>query len=75
MGGKSLHVLVPISYGKAVVLREAYETMNGSFFPSFVREKFPRCFVRAGKEKRLFVMDNDPSQVLKTTKSAFRHQC
>ena len=36
---------------------------------------FPRCFVRAGREKRLFVMDNDPSQVSKTTKLAFRHQC
>ena len=43
--------------------------MNGSFFASFVREKFPRCFVRAGREKRrLFVMDNDPSQVLKAAK-------
>ena len=41
--------------------------MNGSFFPSVVRDKFPRCFVRAGREKRLFVMDNDPSQVSKTT--------
>ena len=42
--------------------------MNGSFFASFVREKFPRCFVRAGREKRLFVMDNDPSQVLNAAK-------
>ena len=43
--------------------------MNGSFFASFVREKFLRCFVRAGREKRrLFVMDNDPSQVLNAAK-------
>ena len=42
---------------------------NGSFFASFVREKLPRCFVRAGREKRcLFVMDNDPSQVLNAAK-------
>ena len=68
-GGKRLRALVAISYGKGVVLREAYETMNASFFPSFVREKFLGCFVRAGREKRrLFVMDNDPSQVLNATK-------
>ena len=42
--------------------------MNASFFASFVREEFPRCFVRAGREKRrLFVMD-DPSQVLNAAK-------
>jgi len=72
-GGKRLHVLVAVSYGKDVILREAYETMNGSFFASFVREKFPRCFVRASRKKcRLFVMDNDPSQVSSAAKLAFK---
>ena len=50
-GGKRLHVLAAISYGKGDVLRETYETMKGSFFATFVREKFPRCFVRAGRGK------------------------
>ena len=30
-GGKRLHVVVAISYRKGVILREPYETMNGSF--------------------------------------------
>ena len=61
-GDRRLHASVAISYGKGVVLREAYETMNRSFFASFVREKFRR------KKHRLFVMNNDPSQVLNATK-------
>ena len=75
-GEKRLHALVAISYGKGVVLREAYETMNASFFASFVREEFPRCFVRAGREKRrLFVMDDNPSQVLNSANWCQRHPC
>ena len=72
-GGKRLHVLAAMSYGKGDVLRETYETMKGSFFATFVREKFPRCFVRAGRGKlRLFVMDNQPCQVSKAAKLAFK---
>lgn len=72
-GGKRLHVLAAISYGKGDVLREAYETMKSSFFATFVREKFPRCFVRAGRGKlRLFVMDNESCQVSKAAKLAFK---
>lgn len=34
-----------------------------------LREKFPRCFVRAGRPRCwFFVTDNDPSQASKTTK-------
>ena len=63
-GGKRLHLLVAISYKKGVIFREVYETMNGIFFASFVRDKFPMYFETARPEKpRLFVMDNDPSIV------------
>ena len=72
-GGKRLHVLVAISYNKGVILHHVYEKMNGKFFASFVRDKFPMCFERAGWDRWwLFVMDNDPSQVSKAAKSALK---
>ena len=73
-GGKRLHVLVAISYNKGVILHHVYEKMNGKFFASFVRDKFPMCFERAGRRdrRRLFVMDNDPSQVSKAAKLALK---
>lgn len=72
-GGKRLHVLVAISFKKGVILHEVYETMNGKFFASFVKEHFPACFARAGSNRRrLFVMDNDPSQVSKAAQLALK---
>ena len=37
-GGRRLHLTVAIAYGKGVVLKEAYEKMNGRFFAQFIRE-------------------------------------
>ena len=71
--GKRLHVLVAISFKKGLILHEVYETTNGKFFASFVREHFPACFARAGSNRRrLFVMDNDPSQVSKAAQLALK---
>ena len=35
-GGKRLHFMEAIAYGKGVMLKEPYENLNGSFF--FIRE-------------------------------------
>lgn len=42
-GGRRLHVIVAIAYGKAVVLRVPYEKMNGQFFAVYKRA-FPSLF-------------------------------
>ena len=72
-GGRRLHVVVAIVYGKGVILKVRYEKMTG-LFGQFVREHFHRTFAEAGPRKigrRLFVMDNDPSQTNVAAKLAF----
>ena len=72
-GGRRLHVLVAIAYGKGVILKEIYEKMNGTFFAQFIREHFNSCFAKDGPKrngKRLFLMDNDPSQTSKASHRA-----
>lgn len=47
--------------------------MNGTFFAQFIREHFNSCFTKAGPKrngKRLFLMDNDPSQTSKASHRA-----
>lgn len=64
-GGKRLHLIVVISYGKGVILAEPYEKMTADFFALFIRRHFPNLFDIAGKgeaDRKIFVMDNDPSQ-------------
>ena len=39
-GGRRLHVLVAIAYGKGVILKVPYEKMTGEFFATFIREHF-----------------------------------
>ena len=73
--GGRLHLIVakPIACGKGVVLKEAYKKMNGRFFAQFIREHFNIAFARSGPKrngKRLFIMDNDPSQRSKVAKRA-----
>ena len=63
-GGRRVH-LVAIAYSKGVILKVPYEKMNGSFFAVFVREHLNITFAKAGPKtngRRLFIMDNDPSQ-------------
>ena len=74
-GGRRLHVLVAIAHGKGVILAIPYEKMDGPFFAKFIREHFNMAFARAGPKKngrRLFVMDNDPSQKSKSAKDALK---
>ena len=73
-GGKRLHLIVAISYGKGGILAEPHEKMNAEFFAQFVRRHFPTLFETAGKEEgdqKIFVMDNDPSQTSAKAKAAF----
>ena len=50
-GGKRLHVMVEIAYGKGVTLREPYDKLNGQFFANFIRQHFNLCFRRAGPKQ------------------------
>ena len=71
--GRRVHVMVAVAYGKGVILREIYEHMNGTFFADFIKKHFNICFARAGSKqngRRLFIMDNDPSQSSKVAMSA-----
>ena len=72
-GGRRLHVLAAVAWGKGVILGEVYDKMNGDFFAQFIKENFNLCFGKAGPKtaaKRLFVMDNDPCQTSKKAMSA-----
>ena len=41
---RQLHLLVAITYGKGVVLKEVYEKMDGQFFAQFIRTHFNITF-------------------------------
>ena len=72
-GGKRLHVIVAVAWRQGVILMEEYEKMDGTFFAQFIRNHFNLCFGKAGPKaygKRLFLMDNDPSQTSKKSLSA-----
>ena len=75
-GGRRVHLMVAIAHGKGVILAEPYEKMNGKFFANFIKKKqFNTCFAKAGPKhggKRLFVMDNDPSQSSKAAMTALK---
>ena len=73
-GGRTLHLLVGVSYSAGVVVAEEYEKMNARWFAKFVHETFDstlrECAAMKKKEKLLFVMDNDPSQRSKLASDA-----
>ena len=72
-GGRRVHVMVAIAYGKGVILAKPYEKMTGKFFADFIKDNFNTCFAQAGPKddgKRLFVMDNDPCQSSKVAMKA-----
>ena len=58
-----------------MVLKEVYEKMDGQFFAQFIRTHFNIAFARSGPKRygrRLFIMDNDPSQRSKVAKRALQ---
>lgn len=63
-----------LAYGKGVVCAKPYEKTSGPYFARFIRRHFPILFDIAGKEedRKLFVMDNDPSQTSAIARNALR---
>ena len=73
MSGRGLHVLVTIAYGNGVILKVPYKKMTGEFFATLIREHCNLTFANAGPKadgRRLFFMDNDPSQTSRVVKLA-----
>ena len=66
-GGRKLHLMVAVAYGEGVVLCQPCEKLNGFFFAQFIRQHFNITFAKAGPkaQRRIFAMDNDPSQTSK----------
>ena len=55
--------MIAISYGKGVIICEAYEKMSGSYFEDFIDRNFNRMFDLADKGLgHIFVQDGDPCQ-------------
>ena len=50
-GGRRLHLIIAIAYGKGVVLKEVYEKMDGQFFAQFIRTHFNIAFARSGPKR------------------------
>ena len=73
-GGRRLHLLVAIAYGKGVICAKTYEKMDRPYFARFICCQFPTLFDITGKQSnntpKLFVMDNDPSQTSVVAKKA-----
>ena len=74
-GGKRLHLMVAFSYKSGVINVEEYTKMNGDYFAGYINRNFNTCFqksILSRNDKRLFVMDNDPSQNSCKAKTALR---
>ncbi len=74
-GGRRIHLMVAIAYGKGIILCKPYTKMDGHFFASFIRRHFNLTFGKAGIKsggQRIFIMDNDPSQTSRVAIDALR---
>jgi len=70
-GGKRLHLMVGIAYGKGVVIAEPYERMSGEYFAKFVYDNLHNTFLNMNARLPYkFIMDNDPSQTSKLAMDA-----
>ena len=65
-GGNICHFIVGISFGPGSVVIEEYTKINGEYFSDFIENTLHRVLLdraaATGKEKLLFLQDNDPSQ-------------
>ena len=74
-GGRRLHVLVAVAYKNGVILAVPFENMNVTSLLSLYERISNIAFGRTGPKqnrRRLFVMDNDPSQRSKRAKKALK---
>ena len=73
-GRKRIHFLVGISAGFCLSLIEENTKMEGHYFAKFVQKTLHRKLLELadmkGREKLVFVMDNDPSQTSKVALDA-----
>ena len=51
-GGRRLHVLVAIAYGKGVILAVPFQKMDGTFFAQFIRDHFKHGLCSSWAEKK-----------------------
>ena len=66
-------VLMAIAYGKGVIFKVPHKKMTGECFATFILEHSSLTFGNASPKadgRRLFVMDNDPSQTSRVAKLA-----
>ena len=69
---KVVKLIVAISYDKGVIDCEQYDTMNGAYFKSYVKRKFPELFDKAAKLGRLWIQDGDPNQNCAACRAEFQ---
>jgi len=69
-GGRTVRLVVAITYKKGVLVCEPYKKMNGEYFKTFVRRNFKAMFKASGKDSLVFVQDGDPSQNSAVAKAA-----
>ena len=76
-GGNICHFIVGISFGAGAVVIEEYTKMNGEYFSDFIENTLHRVLLdraaATGKEKLLFLQDNDPSQNSGKAKEALKN--
>ena len=76
-GGHICHYVVGISFGGWAVLVEEYTTMNGKYISDFIEKSLHKVVINRaaakGKDKLLFLQDNDPSQNSAKAKEALNN--
>ena len=77
MGGNICHFIVGIRFGAGAVVIEEYMKMNEEYFSDFIENTLHRVLLdraaATGKEKCLFLQDNDPSQNSGKAKEALQN--
>ena len=76
-GRKICHFIVGISFGAGAVVIEEYMKMTEEYFSDFIENTLHRVLLdraaATGKEKLLFLQDNDPSQNSGKAKEALKN--
>ncbi len=67
-GGRRVHVMVAIAYGKGVILAKPNETMTGKFFADFIKTTLIHALHK--QAQKTMGMDNDPCQSSKVAMKA-----
>ena len=61
LGGRTVNMIVVISYMKGVIFCEQYQKLDGDYIADFIRRNFRKILRKSGKRNsKLFVHDNCP---------------